>query len=443
MKTVVNHLGQIILSVAAIALVVGITLTFGGTIAGFFGGVTDNLTNLATGEIWNIGGTTGNETPGESTSTLEGSGQEFYNWEPTDLTFRSLAPLNEFQDLKIDGETVDPQYYTLTSGSTIVTLSAEYLQTLNRAKYSISVISENSTATGEFTVVFEPGLYGTDGSFVTWEQLLTDGTLAVENGVLYSAYDEDADENPSADVLVGNLVLPNDGSVSEIGDLAFVLCSSLQGIAISPSVTTIGEYAFASCQSLESIIIPASVELIGDYCFSDSKGLKEIHVATNNTNYKSIDGNLYTEDGTTLLIYAPGKTDTSFVVPDTVTTISDYTFCGCTSLTSVTITDSVTFIGLNAFQSCKGITSITFGENSQLTTIGTAAFYDCKSLTNITIPDGVTSIGDYAFTQCTSLESINYGGTMEQWNTLTFGINWNGSVPARTVTCSNGTVTLK
>ena len=87
-----------------------------------------------------------------------------------------------------------------------------------------------------------------------------------------------------------------------------------------------------------------------------------------------------------------------------VTTIGDYAFYNCTSLTSVTIPDSVTSIGDSAFHGCKSLTNVTIPDS--VTSIGRSAFAHCTSLTSITIPDSVISIGNYAFSYCTSLTSI-------------------------------------
>jgi hypothetical protein len=58
------------------------------------------------------------------------------------------------------------------------------------------------------------------------------------------------------------------GSVTSIGDSAFVLCSSLTSVTIPEGVTSIGDYAFASCRDLSSATIPDSVTSIGEYAFS-------------------------------------------------------------------------------------------------------------------------------------------------------------------------------
>ncbi|MBE6619272.1 MAG: leucine-rich repeat domain-containing protein [Ruminococcaceae bacterium] len=95
---------------------------------------------------------------------------------------------------------------------------------------------------------------------------------------------------------------------------------------------------------------------------------------------------------------------TSYVIPDSVTSIGGSAFFGCSSLTSITILDSVTSIGDSAFSRCSGLTSITIGNS--VTSIGKYAFYGCTGLTSITIPDSVTSIGRSAFVGCSGLTSI-------------------------------------
>ena len=65
---------------------------------------------------------------------------------------------------------------------------------------------------------------------------------------------------------------------------------------------------------------------------------------------------------------------------------------------------SVTSIGDYAFWLCGSLTSVTIPNS--VTSIGGSAFYDCSSLTSVTIPNSVTSIGDLAFVNCSSLQSI-------------------------------------
>ena len=78
-------------------------------------------------------------------------------------------------------------------------------------------------------------------------------------------------------------------------------------------------------------------------------------------------------------------------IGNTVTSIGNYAFFSCISLTSVTIPSSVTSIEDVAFGGCFGLTSVTIPDS--VTSIGNYAFEDCIGLTSITIPDSVESIG--------------------------------------------------
>ena len=89
---------------------------------------------------------------------------------------------------------------------------------------------------------------------------------------------------------------------------------------------------------------------------------------------------------------------TSITIPNSVTSIGDYAFSGCSGLKSVAIPDSVTNIGDYVFYNCSSLTSVTI--HNSITSIGDYAFSGCSSLTSITIPDSVTSIGSSAFDGC-------------------------------------------
>ena len=98
------------------------------------------------------------------------------------------------------------------------------------------------------------------------------------------------------------------------------------------------------------------------------------------------------------------KSLTSITIPDSVTSIEPCAFYGCTSLKSITIPNSVTSFEEGAFLMCTSLTSITIPDS--VASIGMGAFEKCKSLTSITIPDSVTNIGGGAFYNCSGLLSI-------------------------------------
>jgi hypothetical protein len=107
---------------------------------------------------------------------------------------------------------------------------------------------------------------------------------------------------------------------------------------------------------------------------------------------------------------------TSITIPSSITSIGSDVFNYCTSLTSVTIPSSVTSIGGYAFNYCTSLTSITIP--SSVVSIGSDAFRCCTSLTSITIPSSITSIGYEAFYKCKSLEDVYYAGTESEWDNI-------------------------
>ena len=196
-------------------------------------------------------------------------------------------------------------------------------------------------------------------------------------------------------------------------------CERLTNITIPNGVRTIGSSAFYSCDKLTSITIPDSVTGIGDSAFQHCSALTSVHItdlaAWCNINFSNYSSNpLYYAHN----LYLNGNLITELVIPDSVTSIGNYVFTGCSALTSITIPNSVT-------------------------SIGSSAFDGCSALTSITIPDSVTGIGGSAFNCCYNLSSITFEGTVEQWNLVDFGHIWNNRCPATNVICSNGSVPLE
>jgi len=95
---------------------------------------------------------------------------------------------------------------------------------------------------------------------------------------------------------------------------------------------------------------------------------------------------------------------TSVSIPNSVTKIGDSAFSNCTGLTSVTIPNSVTNIGTYIFNYCSGLTSAILGDN--IVTVSADAFRGCTKLASVYIPASVTSISNEAFSGCKGLKEI-------------------------------------
>ena len=186
---------------------------------------------------------------------------------------------------------------------------------------------------------------------------------------------------------------------------AFSGCTGLTSVTIPDSVTSIGSAAFKGCTGLTSVTIPDSVTSIGSYAFSDCDKLQDIYITDIAAwcNISGLDDLMYSGTSNKNL-YINNELATSITIPNGVTAIPSYAFCGCTGLTSVTIPDSVTSIGSAAFADCTGLTSVIIGNS--VTRIGDYVFYGCNGLTSVTIPDSVTSIGYQAFCNCSGLTSV-------------------------------------
>ena len=97
------------------------------------------------------------------------------------------------------------------------------------------------------------------------------------------------------------------------------------------------------------------------------------------------------------------KTVTDITIPNSVTSIGERAFDGCTAEIIWGADPKIAEIGSHAFSGYEG-TSITIPDS--VARIGYEAFYGCSGLTSVTIPDSVTSIGSGAFGGCGSLRSI-------------------------------------
>ena len=581
-KNTLSNYGWVVSVILVLAIMITLASPFGSAIKR---GVTDMVKDFkntgsdvlddmgGANDFSDLGGGTGGA-PGMGESgtpvMLEGDGQSFHKFAPTTLTFRSSAPYEDFLEVQVNGETIDPSNYTVSEGSTVVTMSAEYLASLNAEEHQVKIVSKTGAPTANFEVI-EPevnshGFYynqpyaayveyfgetdvffiredgtmdiiglisdvvvqatytaagntmtivapdfGTftttvsdDGMEIYCNELFTNFVLGDESVVAdedyiyiykedFGGYEVSAIDKTKAeyaDIKTGingiptvkladsmfngnaNLVkapkIPN--GVTNIGNLAFNNCSELINVIIPDSVTSVGVFAFDGCESLTSVTIGNGVASIGRGSFTDCTKLISVYYNGTLEQWCGFDFEILTSNPCSYgaSLYINNKLLKDVIVPDGVTSIGNYAFYGCTSLTSVTISDGVTSIGESAFKKCTNLTSVVIPDS--VTNIGNSAFYECKNLTNVvvpngvniiedgtfycctsltsvTIPDSVTSIGNKeikmvgAFRECENLIEINYSGTMDQWNNVVYKDDtWDFQSGNYTIYCTDGEI---
>jgi hypothetical protein len=243
-------------------------------------------------------------------------------------------------------------------------------------------------------------------------------------------------------------------SVVSIGGRAFSNCSSITSIIIPDSVVNIGDDAFEFCLSLTTLYLGSGVTHIGANWLYHCTALTAINVVSGNENYASVDGVLYSDNFTHVVVCPEAKSG-SIRVPRSVKSIGDFALANCSSITAIHFESNapscgngwnvghhaasvvyyyegatgytnpwqgvmtkalspferqlingdteVEIIGYHGDGGAVGIPSEIDGK--PVKSIGSSAFYG-KTITSVTIPEGVTTIRDRAFKNCRALTSV-------------------------------------
>ncbi len=217
--------------------------------------------------------------------------------------------------------------------------------------------------------------------------------------------------------------------VSSIGEVAFMGMEALTSVTLPASMRSIGYAAFLNCDVLSSINLNEGLEHISGIAFSGTAisslfvpktltnldtqpyfsfnimpKLTEIIVDTDNPDYCSVDGVLYSKDRSTLYIYPEAKSDGRFVVPGFVKKIEQYAFglaFSNASLKSIVIGKNVPSISfLFILNSSLETTEL------NVDTIGSTAFGGCENLKTVILDENVKHLDDYAISLCLKLTSV-------------------------------------
>ena len=145
-----------------------------------------------------------------------------------------------------------------------------------------------------------------------------------ENNIIYHSVDNCLIANETKVLILGckNSIVPDDGSVTSIGNYAFYRCTGLTNLTIPDSVTSIGSYAFSSCTGLTNVTIPNSVTDIKSYAFQNCSNLINLSIGNG------------------------------------LSQITHYVFYNCMGLTKIVLSNSINSI--YGFRNCSNIADVYF-----------------------------------------------------------------------------------
>ena len=83
---------------------------------------------------------------------LDGANSSWTENTDGSLSIRGNGEMEKFQNVKVDGKIIDKKNYTVTKGSTIITLKADYLKTLATGDHTFEIVWTDGSATTKFAV---------------------------------------------------------------------------------------------------------------------------------------------------------------------------------------------------------------------------------------------------------------------------------------------------
>lgn len=169
-------------------------------------------------------------------------------------------------------------------------------------------------------------------------------------------------------------------------------------------VTELATDAFLGSHATK-IVIPEGIEYIStDNPFSSCLNLTEIEVSSENKNYCSKDGVLFSKDMTKLIHYPASSERESYVIPDGITEIGVAGLAE-SRLKKITLPSSLNTIGRHSFSFCQFLEEIDMS-NTSIENIDVMAFINDISLKSVKFSDSTVNISLAAFYTCSKLSEV-------------------------------------
>ena len=389
------------------------------------------------------------------TDLLNPEGAEIYLNEPKDFVSDTGVELKKLGTIGKDGivtSYLDPGIYTLTVlvdnkiyGSKTFEVTTHALEVMIEEGHIGETKPKPGTEPEEPNKPNEPE---TDPDYVLYLASLT-----IYNPNILMDYSS-AEETPwyNDREMIYSIELKE--GVTKIGTFSFAETTA-RVVTMKSKVTEIGNSAFAGCTELNSIEFPGTIEewkqvQIGEgndrlkqatiYCIDGEVVGEENVVASGNCGEQGDNVKWILDKNNILTIKGKGKMKNygggdipwkrfeiaKVVIEEGVTSIGEYAFAYCFSLTDVMISEDVLSIGGHAFAECSRLERITIPDS--VTTIDAMAFYDCSGLIEIKLSKNITAIEDYTFYNCIRLTTITIPKSVVSVGSCAFNRRFDGGL---------------
>lgn len=243
---------------------------------------------------------------------------------------------------------------------------------------------------------------------------------------------------------LNTFIFPKTG-VKETGMWSFIR-SGITTIEFPDGFTSIGMSSFLDCAALSEVVLPSTLTILDPIAFGGCIELKEFTLSSDNPAFSTREGILFDKAGTKLVVYPAGKSTvanipegtteigskafynntelTGIVTPESLTTIRDWVFVGCSKLASFHIPQKTTVVeGFGTtFMNCSSLKSITVDEQNPLFKSVEGVWFNkegttlylcpvARGISTYTIPEGVEKIEDLAFYKVKGL-SLSFPATL-------------------------------
>lgn len=307
--------------------------------------IPEKIEKIGEGAFYRVSGVRNIDISSSTITTIHEKTFSFINNYTGGITIpASVTTIEEeaFANSKLQGVTIGDNVSTIKDNA----FSGNYIKTVTipqKVKNLSSTAFVNNSYLTKFVVnANNPYFYAEDGVLYGDMNTLAASLYTMPSGKNITSYDIPAKVNGV--------------DVKKINKGAFQKNKLLTSVNMSnSSIEVIEDIAFDQCTKLQGIALPKTVSDISNTAFKNCTNLSSISVQSENTNYEAINNVLYCKKTKSLFLYPSNKTETTYIIPETVTEIEDNAFNNCSNIEMLIIPNSVTIIKDNAFNSCDSL----------------------------------------------------------------------------------------